>query len=335
MKIPTTISILLIISLSPMIWSCRQGTGHSSVEWIKERKNIETPSIISIDDALPPLHRGHMLLKGDTLIIHDYKSTDKLFTAFDITGGVTLGSFGNYGNGPGEMANIGGTFLDDKGNLYGFNMNQMILQGINIDMALANDSLSAFTKVKIDTSEGLKPIKDCHYVNDSTVLCSVFGYGAFDYITHYGKFNPQTGVGIPIDTIPVKTIGKNNISVDVENNRVYMTSRQHDRMYILDLDGNVLKTAYGPDYSAEADNKMTYYVQSAIYGDYLYAVYAGKNKTRMPSGTELIVMDKDGHYIKTLKFDAPICGMAFHEKTKRLYLNTLGEPQFGYIQLDD
>ena len=51
-------------------------------------------------------------------------------------------------------------------------------------------------------------------------------------------------------------------------------------------------------------------------------------------GTDIIVMDLDGKYLKTLRFDAPLGAMIYHEKSNRLYLSTEGEPQFGYLQLD-
>lgn len=323
------------MALCPVFLSCRRSTGHPSEERIKERNNIESPVITSIDDALPPLHRGDMLFKGDTLIIHDSKSTDKLFTAYDINQGVTLGSFGNYGNGPGEIANLGGLYIDDKANLYGFNMNHLILQGINIDKALANDRCPAFTKVKLDTSEGLKPIMDCHYVNDTTVLATVYGYGKFDYISHYGRFNPKTGIGIPLDTIPTDGLFTNHVTVDVENNRVYMSGARCDRIYILNLDGKLVKTIFGPEYKNTNEDYVSYYNFSILCGHHLYAVYTGVNGRDLASGKDIIVMDKDGHYIKTLRFDSSIWGMAYHPKTKRLYLCTLGDPQFGYIQLND
>lgn len=48
----------------------------------------------------------------------------------------------------------------------------------------------------------------------------------------------------------------------------------------------------------------------------------------------IIMTDLEGKYLRTLRFDATILGMAYHDKTRRLYLTTTGEPQIGYIELD-
>lgn len=335
MKSPCLFTIPIISVFCLVLASCGKSAGQDAEEWDKERDRIESISIISIDDALPPLHRGHLLLKGDTLLIYDSKSMGKMFTAYEINKGITLGSFGNFGNGPGEMANIGGLYIDEYGILYGLNMNSMSIQGIDIDKGLADGNTPAFTKVRLDTSDGLNPVTDSHYVNDSTVFCSVYVDGDSGYVTHFGRLNPVTGERAPIDTLPAKTVGRNNICVDVDSNRVYMTGRLSDRIHILDLDGNLLKTVCGPDYSERYDGHSSYHIGSLLGGGLLYSVYSGADARKQPSGKDIVVMDRDGRYIKTLRFNSPIWGMAYHEGTNRLYLSTLGVPQFGYIRLDD
>lgn len=328
---------LCILSiLSPALWSCRPGDGHPSEEWCESRDRTERMEIVSIDDGLPPLHSFTDLgIKGDTLLIHDHQATDRLFVAYDIEKGECIGSFGNYGDGPGEMANLGDVYLGPDGILYATNNNHMKLQGVVIDKALQDSTYKAFDKVRLDTSEGLLLFLTPTYVNDTTVVCSLYKSGGDGYETHVGRFNPTTGTACVLDTLSGKNVGKSLIATDVAENLVVAVSSTHDRVRIFDLDGNLKKTVYGPDFKEESKKGVLYFSQPVIAEERIIANYHGKEIEDVGYGCDLIVMDLDGRYVKTLHNDSPISGMAYHKGTNRLYVCTYGDPQFGYIQLDD
>lgn len=326
--------ILTVLGLA--LWSCRTGDGRPSEEWCESRDRTEHMEIVSIDEELPPLHSFTDLnIKGDTLLILDRRATDHLFVAYDIPKGEYLGSFGNYGDGPGEMANLGDVYLGPAGVLYATNNNHMKVQGVVIDRALQDSTYKAFDKVRLDTSEGLLLYQTPTYVNDTTVVCSLYKSGEDGYETHVGRFNPATGTACVLDTLSGKNIGKSLIAIDVDRNLVVAVGSTHDRVRIFDLDGNLKKTVYGPDFKEGPEKGVNYFSQPVIAGERIIANYLGKEIEDVGYGCDLIVMDLSGKYVKTLHNESPISGMAYHKGTNRLYVCTYGDPQFGYIQLDD
>lgn len=328
--------LCILTVLSPALWSCRPGDGRPSEEWCESRDNTERIEIVSIDDVLPPIHSfTELSIKGDTLLILDKQATEQLFTAYDIGKGEYLGSFGNYGDGPGEMANLSGVYFGRDGILYATNKNHMKVQGVVIEKALQDSTYKAFDKVRLDTSEGLLLFQTPTYVNDTTVVCSLYKSGGDGYETHVGRFNPTTGTACVLDTLSGRNIGKSLIATDVDGNLVVAVGSTHDRVRIFDLDGNLKKTVYGPDFREESKKGFVYFSKPVIAGERIISSYLGKEIEDVGYGCDLIVMDLDGRYVKTLHNDSPISGMAYHKGTNRLYVCTYGDPQFGYIQLDD
>ncbi len=328
-------SILMLATMCTALWSCRPGAGHPVEKWHDERDKIEEISLVSIDEELPPLHSlVHMLTLGDTLIIMDNKSQDRLFHAYDVNKNKYIGSFGKFGNGPGEMAYIGGIYLDDKGILYGLNTAQMKLQGVDVKMALKDEEYKAFQKTRLDESGYLVLFSSPHFINDSTVICSLFTNDASEFVTHVGKFNPNNGATSVVVSIPSAGNGRSLIAVAPDKDLIVETSMLEDRIRLFDMDGKLSRTIYGPDYGDKDKTGISCFSDPIIAGDRIYVNYNGEHAGTRTMGTDIIVMDLDGKYLKTLRFDAPLGAMIYHEKSNRLYLSTEGEPQFGYLQLD-
>lgn len=334
-----TLRILSAVTICLALWSCRPGAVQPTEEWCGTRDNVEKATLVPFGESLPDIGGfNEMFISGDTLIINYISSQDKLFFAYDLNKDKYIGSFGRYGDGPGEMANIGGIFIDDKGRLFASNANHMNIQYVDIDKALHDDDYKANVQVKHDISNGFMPIACCKYMNDTTVLCSIFTPGRWSYNTHVGRFNPQTGVGVVIDSITTgKDTDRSAIAVSPGKNLIASVGMSHDRIRLFDLDGNLKKTIYGPEYEEKRDNKYRYFANAVIGDDKIYALFRGKEKDLEKSSyssEKMIVMDLDGRYIKTLDFGYPLVDMVYHNKTNRLYISTDGEPQFGYLQLD-
>ena len=92
--------LMLATALMSALCSCGQSVGSAQTVHQSKRDNIMEVRLVSIDDSLPPLHNFCGLnLLGDTLIVNDHKSTDKVLFAYDIKTGHYIGSFGNFGAG--------------------------------------------------------------------------------------------------------------------------------------------------------------------------------------------------------------------------------------------
>lgn len=338
MKAVKTIGILILLFiLCPVFWSCKAKTGHPEVETVEKRDIEEMVQLVSIDNTLPPVHSNSTLLvSGDTLLIYDGKQSDNLFAAYDIVRNRYIGSFGKSGSGPGEMSYLGGLYTDGNGTVYAINTGRMCLQGIGIREVLLDSTQKAFDKVRLDKSDYMTLFVTPHYVNDTTVLCSLYGPGESGFTSRLGRFNPMTGSGTFIDTVSSGDVGKCQVAADLKQNVIVTTGYTHDRISIFDAEGNLKKIIYGPDYQEQHDGATYYFSSPVIAGERLYVSYNGEDarKEHTVYGKNIIVMDLDGKYVKTLRLDARVNDMAYHEKTNRLFVHTDGDPQFGYIQLD-
>lgn len=327
---------LIIISLcSITLFSCGRRGDRAVVIHESSRDNIteiSSDQIISIDDNLPILHTCDLIMVGDTLILDDHLNSELKFTAYNIISDSVIGRFGKPGNGPGELANYGGIFFDDiSRNLYITEAGQGKLLGFNIPEALSNSEYVPFVKYNMDFNGGNNAYTCPHYINDSTVICCVFVHNEHvkSFSTHIGRLNLITKSVSVIDSLPDTDVIRYLISVSPKHNNIFAAARTKDEIRIYDLNGNLVKTIYGPDYDDHVDNRKFYFSGSTYCRDKILAIYAGGSTQK---GRDIIVMDINGNYVKTLRFDMPIHGIAYNEKTDRLYISTEDTPQFGYIK---
>gem|GEM_PF-3087892 len=77
---------------------------------------------------------------------------------------------------------------------------------------------------------------------------------------------------------------------------------------------------------------MSYFTNPVIANGRLYAVYSA---TENFFGPDIIEMDLDGNYLRTLRVGMPVVSIAYNEAHNRLYVVTQDTPQFGYIDLSN
>lgn len=327
----------MLTAIVALLCSCGRNNEATEVH-TGSRDNVTTVTLTSIDDALPMIHAdARLTVCGDTLIINDYKSTNKQFIAYDLNNSKYLGSFGMYGSGPGEIANFGGLFYDSRrGILYGLNLNKWQISGFNLREAVADSTYKAFTKVKFKNRRG-GPINTPFYVNDTTIFCSVYvpDNTGMKLTSHVGKFNLLTGDRVLLDSIDEIAGNSGLITVSPSHDLMVETSANNDRIRFYDLNGKLKKTIYGPDYAERHNGRAHYFSGPVIAGDKILAVYSGQDLIKNGMGHEIVVMDLDGKYIKTLDVGARISSIVYHPKTDRVYVSEDDEPQFGYFNLSE
>lgn len=327
----------MLTAIVALLCSCGRNN-EATVVHAGSRDNVTTVTLTSIDDALPMIHSdARFTLCGDTLIIRDRKSTEKQLLAYELNNGQYLGSFGMYGQGPGEIANFGAIFYDSKrGIIYGLDLSRWQISGFNLREAVADSTYKAFTKVKMTDRRG-GPFTTPFFINDTTILCSVYvpDERGMKLISHVGKFNLMTGKRLLLDSIDDVIGNAGLITVSPTDNLMIETGVNHDRIRLYDLKGNLRKTIYGPDFSERYDGRAYYFSEPVIAGDKILAVYSGKDFRKNGTGHEIVVMDLDGNYIKTLDVGARISSIVYHGKTDRVYVSEDDEPQFGYFNLSE
>lgn len=287
-----------------------------------------TSLIVSIDDKLPPIHSFAVpIMAGDTLVILDYRSTDLLCTAYDIYNDCTIGRFGKYGSGPGEMGNPLFRFYNkyDK-NLYIGNGSRGKLSCLYLPDAVSDSTYGVVDRMPMDFYRG---ILSPHVVDVSTVLCTTYSdITARD--SRLSRLNLDTGEITALDSVSRgERVG---ITVSEKDDLIFMADKLHDAIRILDLEGNLRSIVYGPEYDENIEDNDYFFSVSEICGKQVASTYTGRKLEKERS--VIILTDLNGKYLKTIRFDATIHGIQYHDKTGRLYLTTTGEPQIGYIELD-
>ncbi|MCM1390746.1 MAG: hypothetical protein NC216_10455 [Bacteroides sp.] len=334
---PRNIPILSIF-LYMVISSCQSGNHGVTEHHERKRDNIiDVLHIISIDDKLPEIHAvTSMYICGDTLLFRDAMSRGLVFTAYDIKRDSVIGQFGKFGNGPGEIANFGAVFYDpETQNLYGANANQGKIVGFHLPEAIPNPTYDAFEKCKMDFQNGNNAILSPYFINDTTVICCVYipDKETRGIISRIGKLNLRDSRVDIIDSTKAIAKSRCHIAVSPEKNVVLSVDNNHDLIKIFNTEGKPLSYIYGPDYEADPPRGKRFFSDLQISGNKMLATYSGEHTRN--SDKNIMIFDLDGNYLKTLRFPYSINSFVYHPGTDRLYLNTDGETQFGYINLQE
>lgn len=320
----TVVTLLMCISLV----ACSNNTIKEYHETSRNNVIDIASLIVSIEDNLPPINSFAVpIIAGDTLILLDYRSTDFLFTAYDIYNDSVIGRFGKYGTGPGEAGNPLFRFYNKYNkNLYIGNANRGKLTSYHLPESVSDSTYNAIERMPMDFFKG---ILSPYVIDESIVICTTYSdLTARD--SRLSTLNLDTGEISVIDSMAPRMTAA--IAVSEKDNLIYSADIKHDLIRLFDLDGKLYGVVYGPEYDENSDENDYYFSTSEICGNQVASIYTGRNSEKRRS--RIIMTDLKGRYIKTLRFDETIHGMQYHDKTGRLYLTTTGEPQIGYIELD-
>lgn len=326
--------LLIAVMSSMILFSCTNNGDNTTVYNEGTRDNIIeiTDTIISIDHKLPILHPCELILTGDTLLFADPQSTDLSFTAFDLNRDTVIGRFGKHGGGPGELANYGGIFYDANARqLYVTEASKGKIYGFYLPEAIANQDYTPFVKLNMNFNGGSNGYASPHYINDSTIICSVLVRNdkARSFSSHIGNLNLISGTVSVIDSIPDSDNIRYSIVVLPDRDMVVAAGKVKDEIRIYNLNGALKSTIYGPDYDETVVNSKRYFSRLITCGDKIAAIYAGGSEQ---NGHDIVVMDLTGKYLKTIRFEQPLHNIKYHPKSDRLYVVTDDTPQFGYIE---
>lgn len=323
-----------------LVSACTGGKQDVTVRHEGERNNVIEVSeqIISITDHLPNMHtHTGFISDGDTMLLHDPEAADLQITAYDINSEKTVGRFGKFGNGPGEISNTGAHFYSKThGKLYAINANRNKFISFTLSEAIADTNYNAIDEYDLSVRAGDNIITNPYYINDSTVICNLFvpnmTGGPNSMTTRIANYNLITHATTIIDSIAPNEPVRGPIAVSEKHGKIFACDGYQDKIRLFSLNGKLLTYIYGPEYQEKIDRHRSYFSTPVWCNDKVAAIYNGTKSSI--DRENIIIFDKDGNYIATLKFPFTIYDIAYHERTGRLYLSTYGEPQFGYIELD-
>lgn len=300
----------------------------------RDRHIDATDMLVAVGEGLPDLNSfTTMIQAGDTLLIHDAKARLQ-FTAYDIYADTVIGRFGKSGNAPGEIAHLQPIFYNRNSKiLYGANANRDKISSFYLPWAVANPDYNALDNFRIDIFKC--PIADPYYLNDSTVICTVYTpKGTPD--CQLAVWNTATNRVTPLKSGPYYDGAHFGIDVSPEKNMIFAADTRQDVISIYTLDGKLQRCIFGPEYDGDSSGRNRFFYTPVICGDKVAILCSGP---RSGAGSHavcdrIILTDLDGGYITTLHFNFPVSDILYHARTNRLYMTTGGTPQFCYLPLD-
>jgi len=335
---------LLLCSFLICLTGCN--TNVSRTEIIQKHRDIIVDVSDSIVDIKTEILLGssHLYITDNFLIVAEISpKDDKCIHLFNKNSFEYLSSTGIIGRGPGEITNLGKIGIDEKNKiLWVVDHGKKVMHKFPLDSILTNNNFKPTSCLNMN--EELLLV-DFGFLNDSIVLGRALhplSHSTFDMtmtklnvntneIERFGYENPECS--------GKKTIA--TFSLSVENSFYVNCYDECDLITICDLDGNVKHNVYGPGWNDKDQDKKAYYFGSDIFNGKIVAAYIGDlefvfkgNITRGAAPSTLIILDKDGRYLKTIYTGYEFERFCIDEENKRIiaYFIDREEP-LGYFDI--
>ena len=327
--------VIVCLALLALLGGCAHHPG-------TEKYQSERNDVIDVKEKLKELDTGDVLigsvsslcLSDEYLMIVDYKSVDKLIQVFNKNDFSYVTAFGDFGQGPEEIAVIGPPAVDVVHHkLYVPDYGKLKLFSYDMDSILIDPFYKP--RVKLTMNQTLFP-SDYRYINDTlsiAVLIKPTSSSTFDQFL--GRWNMSTGEIIPMKyTFP--DIKKKRITFDISREKgIYAECyTRHDLMTICSLDGELQYNIYGPDWDCGDTRRLHCFGKVMIGNDKIFVGYCGKEYDRESLPTKILVFDLEGNYFKTLDIGYRILDSCYDSSNNRIIMSLNDNIQFAYLDLD-
>lgn len=328
--------LLLPFLLLLTVWSCSQGDS-------TEKHQKKRDRVVDVRDRLKEIAADELMVGkyarlcvlDKYLLIEDMQPYDKIIHIIDKNTYQYLGSMGNVGQGPGEIALPGCMVADEvHRKLYVTDHGKLRVFSFDIDSALADPSYLPSTKLKI--SNTLFP-SEYEYISDTLCIGRVIRpIGNNDFTPLVGVWNMQTG---DIRTMPYTHPAiekKRMLCAASPRLGLYVECYNYnDLMTIGGLDGSLKCNVYGPQWSDLRSNRTAYYGKPLFVGDNIIVSFSGGDNFDPKVGKDkLLVFTSKGDYLRTLEVGSIICDFCYDADNNRLILSLNGDMQFASLPLD-
>ena len=281
------------------------------------------------------------IIMNNYLVIGDVKSPGKLIHIFDKNNFKYLASTGDFGQGPGELSNMGSLLpVEQYNSFYVLDAGSQNIYNFNIDSILCDPNYLPSVKGKMN---GRRFPVQIHYVNDTLSYAMVWDIlNAGDYRPRAACYNLLTGESRFMEYLGHPEVERKRVSLAVspENNLYAEAYWYHDLITLHSLDGKLKHILYGAKWNNQRSNRNEYFGVPCFCNDKLIATYVGGPRFVKKNGqekvvypTQLAIFDLKGNYLATLETNYAIHNLCVDEENDRIIFSFDDEIQFGYLDL--
>lgn len=271
----------------------------------------------------------------DYLVIEDYNSADTLIHIFNKNDFSYVTGFGVLGQGPYEIANLGGvTTGPSQRYLDVADWGKRKIFSYDLDSILSKSS-SYRPQEKLNIGETQFPDRYI-YIDDTLCVARVITkVKGSPFIQSLAFWNMNSNQLVPFKYLHPEIQRKRvRFAVSAADNLIVECYLYHDLMTIYDLKGNLKYNIYGECWDNKVSNKIHYFDKVEFYKDKIIAAYSGgDNMTDAYFPTVFMIFDLEGNYIKTLDVGYKIQDFCIDSNNHRIIMALADEIQFAYLDL--
>ena len=320
--------------------SCQNGTKIQE-DYQKRDSNI-LPSwhlVQGIDADSLPLHHGFTKLQviNDYLLVIDYQTKDYFIHILKLDDFSFVKSILPKGHGKGEIVQINGTFTDSPNHtFYVQDLGRRVFK-LNIDSVINCENYQPICIHNWGNNPKIHALECSMVQYPLTIANTMEPTGASGFNQSIVSYNLESGEICKFDyNHPKATTKRIEVIASKDYNVCAALYHNRDLITLYDLDGNVLKNIYGPDWKNDDDAHGLYYFASAVMAeDRIFALHAGTDYNNDSAPQKIIVFDLYGNYLKTMDMESHRLGtsICYDCKYKRIFFST-DEHEIAYIQLE-
>ena len=268
----------------------------------------------------------------DFIVLTDSRSYDKLINVFDKNTFEHIISFGDYGEGPAELINIGEPIWNAEAReFYVPDYSKYVYLAYNFDSLLSNANYKPYEKFKIKTD---KISTNLNFLSDT------FSIGMCIRPIGTNDFAPLTSI-VDLKTGEMKTFNyihpdihkkRFDLAVSYDDNLIAECAANYDLISLLDMKGNLIKNIYGPQWGT---TPLCCFGTSIFTKKYLVALYNGDIWEEHTPDRKCIIFTKQGDYIATLNLEYATNSVCYDADNDRLIFSFNDEIQFGYLNIGE
>lgn len=271
----------------------------------------------------------------DYLVVEDYNSVDTLIHIFNKNDFSYITGFGMFGQGPYEIANLGGVTVEPSQRYLDVaDWGKRKIFAYDLD-SLLSKSLSYRPQEKLSIGEMQFPDRYI-YINDTLCVARVITkVKGSPFMQTLAFWNMTSNQLVPFEYLHPEIQRKRvRFAVSAADDLIVECYLYHDLITIYDLKGNLKYNIYGECWDNRVSNKIHYFDKVEIYKDNIIVGYSGgDNMTDAYFPTVFMIFDLEGNYVKTLDVGYKIQDFCIDKDNHRIIMALADEIQFAYLDL--